>query len=147
MLAGDFNEKTMVTFAAPAEIPGKALPAGTYVFKIIDSSTENNIIQVFDKSERHLFATFLAVADHHLTPGDKTILFFDEEKTAATPQAVRALFCGGDQYARIFVYPHESAVVIARRTHQTVLQTRDEKDSKNKNVTAVDESGKVVKPH
>ena len=58
--AGDFNEKTIVTFAAPVEIPGQALPAGTYVFKVIDSSTTNNVVQVFDRGERHLFATFLA---------------------------------------------------------------------------------------
>lgn len=141
--AGEFNQKTVVTFSAPAEVPGQSLPAGTYVFKLIDSSTENNVVQVFDESERHLFATFLTVPDRHLKPADKTIIFF-EERPSDTPEAVRALFCRGEQYARVFVYPHDAALAIARRTHQSVLQTRD--DGKNKDVTAVDESGNTV-PH
>ena len=145
---GDFNEKTIVTFAAPVEIPGQALPAGTYVFKVIDSSTTNNVVQVFDQGESHLFATFLAVPDYRMKPADKSIVLF-EERPSDTPEAVRALFCRGDQYARLFVYPHTAALAIARRSHQTVLQMRDEtgtntQDLKKKSVSAVDESGETV---
>jgi hypothetical protein len=146
--AGDFNEKTMVTFAAPVEIPGQALPAGTYVFKVIDSSTTNNVVQVFDQNERHLFATFLAVPDYRMRPADKSIVLF-EERPSDTPEAVRALFCRGDQYARLFVYPHSAALAIARRSHQTVLQIRDEtsgdtQDLKKRGVSAVDETGQTI---
>ena len=116
--AGDYNEKTIVTFAAPVEIPGQALPAGTYVFKVIDSSTQNNVIQVFSQDERHLFATFLAVPDRHMLPTDKTVILF-EERPSDTPEAVRALFCHGDQYGRRLVYPHSAALAIARRTHES----------------------------
>jgi hypothetical protein len=146
-LAGDFNEKTIVTFTAPVEIPGQALPAGTYVFKVLDSSTENNVVQVFDEREHHLYATFLAVPDHRMKPADKTIVMF-EERPSDTPEAVRALFCRGDQYARLFVYPHNTAIEIARRSHQKVLQIRDgtgdAKDLKKADVTGVDESGQSM---
>jgi hypothetical protein len=143
-IGGDYNEKTMVTFAAPVEIPGQALPAGTYVFKVIDSSTQNHVIQVLSKDERHLFATFMALPDYAMSPSDKTVIFF-EERPSDTPEAVRAIFCRGDQYARQFVYPHSAAVAIARRTHQKVLQIRDDsKDFKNSDVTGVDESGQPI---
>ncbi len=155
-LAGDYNEKTIVTFAAPVQIPGKALPAGTYVFKVIDSSTQNNVVQVFSQDERHLFATVLAVPDFAMLPTDKTVILF-EERPGDTPEAVRALFCHGDQYARQFVYPHSAALDIARRSHQKVLQMRDEsadgKNLKKTSITGVDESGNtvdmkdVIKPH
>jgi hypothetical protein len=138
--AGDFNQKTIVTFAAPVEVPGQALPAGTYVFKVIDSSTQNNVVQVFSQDERHLFATFFAVRDYRIKPADQTVILF-EERPSDTPEAVRALICHGDQYARQFVYPHSAAVAIARRTHQKVLQLRD--DSKT-DVTGVDESGQPI---
>jgi hypothetical protein len=142
--AGDFNEKTIVTFAAPVQIPGQSLPAGTYVFKVIDSSTQNNVIQVFSQNERHLFATFLAVPDYAMLPTDKAVVLF-EERPSDTPEAIRALFCHGDQYARQFVYPHAAAVEIARRSHQKVLQMRDDgKDFKKSDVTAVDESGNPI---
>ena len=38
--ADDWNKKTTVTFSAPVEVPGvgaQILPAGTYVFKLLDS--------------------------------------------------------------------------------------------------------------
>lgn len=143
---GDYNEKTIVTFAAPVEIPGQSLPAGTYIFKLIDSSTENRVVQVFDQTERHLFASFLTVPDHHLTPAAKTVVMF-EERPSDTPEAIRAIFCKGDSYARQFVYPHTEALAIARRTHQKVLQRRDdEKDSKGGDISVIDEKGQSGKP-
>jgi len=37
--ADDWDRKTVVTFSAPVEVPGSALPAGTYVFKLALRST------------------------------------------------------------------------------------------------------------
>ena len=47
--ADQHDKKTIVTFNAPVEIPGKALPVGTYVFKLLDSMGNRNIVQVFDR--------------------------------------------------------------------------------------------------
>ncbi|HTB15343.1 MAG TPA: hypothetical protein VK752_27415 [Bryobacteraceae bacterium] len=95
-------------------------------------------MQVFDQNETHLFATFLTVPDYRMKPADQTVVLF-EERPSDTPEAIKALFCHGDQYARLFVYPHEAALAIARRTHQKVLQMRD--DHK---VGGVDESGQPI---
>ena len=49
--AQPWNKKTTVTFSAPVEIPGvgaQVLPAGTYVFKLLDSLSDRNIVQVFN---------------------------------------------------------------------------------------------------
>ena len=43
--ADDWNQKTIFTFSGPVEIPGQALTAGTYVFKLADSQTNRNIVQ------------------------------------------------------------------------------------------------------
>jgi hypothetical protein len=144
---GEFSEKAMITFTAPVEIPGQALPAGTYVFKLIDSSTQNNVIQVFNKDETHLYATFLAIPDHRVIPAHRTFLTF-EERPSDTPEAIRALYYRGDHYAREFVYPHDAALAIARRSHQKVLQMRgdvtDPQNLKKAEVTGVDESGNTI---
>ena len=53
--ADEWNKKTMITFSGPVEIPGVhlkgwgVLPAGTYVFKILDSQTNRHIVQIFNK--------------------------------------------------------------------------------------------------
>ena len=44
--ADEWNQKTVVTFSAPVEVPGVGqhiLPAGTYVFKLMDSLSDRNI--------------------------------------------------------------------------------------------------------
>jgi hypothetical protein len=51
--ADEWNEKTVVTFSGPVEIPGVhlagmgVLPAGTYVFKLLDSDSDRHIVQIF----------------------------------------------------------------------------------------------------
>src|SRR5690242_6885489 len=66
-LADEWNRKTTVTFSAPVEIPGVhlkgwgVLPAGTYVFKIMDSLSDRHIVQIFNADETTLYATILAI--------------------------------------------------------------------------------------
>ena len=35
--ADQWDKQTLVTFSNPVEVPGRVLPAGTYVFKIANS--------------------------------------------------------------------------------------------------------------
>ena len=55
--ADEWNSKTVMTFSGPVEIPGVhlkgwgVLPAGTYVFKILDSQSDRHIVQIFNKDE------------------------------------------------------------------------------------------------
>jgi hypothetical protein len=51
----------VITLRGQMEIPGMVLPAGTYVFKLADSDPDRNIVQVLNKDESRLYASFLAV--------------------------------------------------------------------------------------
>src|SRR6516225_7237823 len=82
--ADDWDQKTVFTFSAPVEIPGQVLLPGTYVFKLADSSSDRNIVQVFDKDQQHLYGTFLAIPDYRLKPSDKPIITFSE-RPVGTP--------------------------------------------------------------
>ena len=113
--ADERDKKTIVTFSAPVEVPGKALPAGTYVFKLLDTTSNRNIVQIFDKDEKQLLATILAIPDYRLKPTDKPVIKF-EERPSGTPEAIKAFFYPGDEYGLQFVYPHDRAVQIAKRT-------------------------------
>src|SRR5271167_4642707 len=88
-MADDWDQKTTFTFSGPVEIPGQVLPAGTYVFKLADSSSDRNIVQVFNRDENHLYGTFLAIPDYRLQPADKTIITTFEERPAGSPEAVK----------------------------------------------------------
>jgi hypothetical protein len=117
--ADEWNQKTVFTFSGPVEIPGQVLPAGTYVFKLMDSPSDRNIVQVFNKNETHLYGTFLAIPDYRVKPSGKTILTF-EERAAGSPEAVRAWFYPGQNFGHDFVYPKPKAVALAKANNAPV---------------------------
>jgi hypothetical protein len=114
------DRKIIVTSNAAMELPGKALPAGTYVFKVLDSNGGRNIVQVFDKDEKQLLATVLAIPDYRMDPPDKPIIKFDE-RAANAPEAVKAIYFPGDTTGLQLVYPQYRATELAKQTHQNVL--------------------------
>jgi hypothetical protein len=95
-LADEWNQKTNFTFSDPVQILGQVLPAGTYVFKLADSTSNRDIVEVFSQNERHLYGTFLAIPDERLRSGGKPIITFDETP-AGSPEAVRAWFYRGEK--------------------------------------------------
>jgi hypothetical protein len=113
------NQKTVLTFSEPVEIPGQILPAGTYVFKLADTHAHRHIVQIFDKSQTKVFGTFIAVPDYRLHSSDKTIIRF-EERAAGSPQAIKAWFYPGRNYGHEFVYPKNRAVELAKANNTPV---------------------------
>lgn len=129
--ADDWNKKTVVTFSEPIEIPGVhlpgwgILPAGTYVFKLLDSSSDRHIVQIFSQDERTVYATILAIPNYRLKATDKTVITF-RERPAGQPEALRAWFYPGRNWGDEFVYPKSMAMDLAKTTNTPVLFTPTE---------------------
>ncbi len=117
--ADEWNQKTIFTFSGPVEIPGRVLEPGTYVFKLADSLSDRNSVEVFNKDENHLYGIFLAIPDYRLEPTGKPIITF-EERAAGAPEAVKAWFYPGDNYGHDFVYPKAKALELAKVSNQPV---------------------------
>lgn len=117
--ADEWTQRTIVTFSEPVEIPGQILPAGTYVFKLANSSSNRNIVQIFNQDENRLFATILAIPDYRLRASNKPIIRF-EERTAGSPQAIKGWFYPHKNYGHEFVYPKSEALALARANHTPV---------------------------
>jgi hypothetical protein len=126
--ADEWNRKTVITFSAPVEIPGVhlagwgVLPAGTYVFKILDSQSDRHIVQIFSKDELTVYATILAIPNYRLKATDKTVITF-RERPAGEPEALRAWFYPGKNWGEEFVYPKAKAIALAKATNSPVLFT------------------------
>ena len=123
--ADEWNQKTIITFSGPVEIPGQVLPAGTYVFKLADSASDRNIVEVYNKNENHMYGFFLAIPDYRLKPRSKPIITF-EERAAGAPEAVKAWFYPGDNYGHEFVYPKVKAVELAKANKTPVASMPEE---------------------
>ncbi|MGJ5814795.1 hypothetical protein [Paludibaculum fermentans] len=126
--ADAWNKKTVMTFSGPVEIPGVhlagwgVLPAGTYVFKIVDSQSDRHIVQIFNKDETTIYATILAIPNYRLKSTDKTVVTF-RERPAGEPEALRAWFYPGMNWGEEFVYPKSKAIALAKATNTPVLFT------------------------
>ena len=122
------SKKTMVTFNAPVEVPGvdaQVLPAGTYMFKLLDSQSDRHIDQIFNKEGTHVYSTILAIPNYRLKATDKTVMTF-AERAAGDPQAIRAWFYPGDNFGQEFVYQKTKALQLAKITSVPVLYIPDE---------------------
>jgi hypothetical protein len=121
----DFDKMTTVTFSAPVEIPPvyisgmRVLPAGTYVFKLVNSSSDRHIVQIFNKDQSKIYATILAIPNYRLKPTDKTVITFNEG-IRGKPEAIRAWFYPGANWGEEFVYPKAKAVELAQVTKAPV---------------------------
>jgi hypothetical protein len=126
--ADEWNRKTVITFSGPVEIPGVhlagwgVLPAGTYVFKILDSQSDRHIVQIFSKDELTVYATILAIPNYRLKATDKTVMTF-RERPVGQPEALRAWFYPGRNWGEEFVYPKAKAIELAKATNTPVLFT------------------------
>jgi hypothetical protein len=129
--ADEWNKKTVITFSGPVEIPGVhltgfgILPAGTYVFKILDSLSDRHIVQIFNKDETIVYATILAIPNYRLKATDKTVVTF-RERPAGQPEALRAWFYPGANWGEEFVYGKAKAMELAKTSATPVLFTKDD---------------------
>jgi hypothetical protein len=124
-LADGWNKKTILTFSGPVQIPGATLPAGSYVFKLADLPGNRHVVQVFDKDEKKIYTTMMAIPNERMEPSDKPVVLFSE-RASGSPQAVKVWYYPGDKIGNEFVYPKSQAMRIARETHTRVLATNDE---------------------
>jgi hypothetical protein len=124
--ADQWNKKTVITFDQPVETPGvhiqgwAVLPAGTYVFRLLESPSDRHIVQIFNQDETVIYATVLAIPNYRLRATGKTVITF-RERPAGEPQSLRAWFYPGDNFGQEFVYPKEKALALARETNTPVL--------------------------
>lgn len=91
--ASEWDRMTTVTFSAPVDISGVVLPAGTYVFKMADTSMRN-VVQVFNADQDHVFATILGIPNQANKIADKTRIRLDE-RPAGEPPAIQDWYYPG----------------------------------------------------
>ena len=145
--ADGWDKKTIVTFSQAVEVPGKILPAGTYTFKLLDSPSDRNIVQIFNADGSQIITTILAINNYRLQPTGETVMKFSE-RPGDSPEALRAWFYPGDNFGQEFVYPKVRAIQLAQTTQVIVpavaAETLDENVIKTAPIVAVTPDQKEV---
>jgi len=143
--ADAWDQRTIFTFSGPVEIPGKVLPAGTYVFNLLDTTGgDRDIVQVSNKRGNKVYGTFITIPDYRMKPTGKVVITF-EERAAGSPEAVKGWFYPGENYGHEFVYPKAKAVQLAKANNTPVPSMPDEVPADNTAMKQV--SLKAQKPN
>jgi hypothetical protein len=103
--ADEADRKTIMTVKESIQVPGKVLPAGTYVLKLLNSS-DATLVSIFNADETHLITTVRGIPDSRRETPDKLILQF-EERASGQPEALKEWFYPGDDTGVEFVYPNQ----------------------------------------
>src|SRR5438270_435299 len=121
----EWDKTTKITFKEPVKVLGQVLPAGTYVFKLLDSTSNRHVVQIFNEDHTHLITTVMAIPNQRLEPAGKTILTY-EERPSDQPMALKAWFYPGDNFGQQFVYPKSEAQELSRLNKTEVPSTESE---------------------
>jgi hypothetical protein len=99
-----WDKKTIVTVDQPIQVEETFLPSGTYVFRLLDSSSDRHVVQIFNGDQTQIINTVLAIPNYRLRPsGHSQFTFW--ETPPGNAKAVRAWFYPGDNFGQEFRYP------------------------------------------
>ena len=117
--ADELNQSSKLTFSQPIEVPGRVLPAGTYVFRLASSNSNLDLVQVFNADQTHLYGTFETVSAERRTSADDTVVTLAQEGSG-NPDALVKWFYPGLLTGHEFVYSKTEERDIAHDRQQVV---------------------------
>jgi hypothetical protein len=119
------DKRTLFTFNRPITLPGVTLPAGQYLFRIVDNTTNRKVVQVLSSDGKKPYAMLLSIPDTRPDPSTSPEVRF-METGAGTPSAVKTWWYPNERIGYEFIYPKDQARMLARGEVQPILTTRTE---------------------
>jgi hypothetical protein len=152
--AGEWEQKSVLTFSQPVEIPGIVLPAGTYVFSFLGSTADRSLIDVLSQDEQKVYATIEAMPHYRANASGGTSVVFEERKAGA-PHAIKEWFFPDPRYGHEFVYPGMGALergesyepmCASGLVESPGLQSTEAQSAKNEPDDTMAHSGQITQP-
>jgi len=115
--ADQWDKKTVLTVSdQPIQIRETVLEPGQYVLRLLDSSSDRHVVQIFNGDQTHIINTVLAIPAQRLNvAGDTRFTFW--ETPPGTVKAMRTWYYPGDSFGQEFPYPkHLQQIAMALTT-------------------------------
>jgi hypothetical protein len=105
--ADEADQETTLKFSTPVEIPGEVLQTGTYMFKLAEYGSDQNLVQIFNAGGTKLYATLMTVPTYRQNvTGNTTVIL--TEQGSGQPDALTKWYYPGEETGHQFLYPtHE----------------------------------------
>ena len=111
---------TYFTFSQPVALPNLSLPAGRYLFRVVDGS--KSIVQVYAGDRSKLLGTVMSVQAARSDLPEKAEVRLIES-SAGNPIAVGTWWYPGQRQGWEFVYPRAQASKLAQTSKEPILTT------------------------
>jgi|SRR5579863_4030383 hypothetical protein len=118
--ADESDHASKITLNQSVRIPGQVLPAGSYLFKLIDTDSTEHVVQIFSANQDVLYGTFLTSSTELQEPASDIELTFAEPESGGLPVLLK-WFYPGDEIGNEFVYSKQTEKQIAQDRLQNVL--------------------------
>jgi hypothetical protein len=118
--ADELDQSTKLTFSQPIQIPGEVLPAGTYLFKLGDTNTDYNLVQIFNSDGTRLYAALETIPTERPQTTDNTVVTLAEPGDGM-PDVLLNWFYPGNTDGHAFVYSKHEEQELAEYPQQTVV--------------------------
>jgi hypothetical protein len=118
--ADEADQSTTITFSQPIQIPGKVLPAGSYLFKLANIDSDRNTVQIFNADRTVLYATVQTISTERQEPTGDTVVTLAEQG-GGQPDVLLKWFYPGNETGNEFLYPKQKENELARDKQQNIV--------------------------
>ena len=118
--ADESDQATTITFNQPIQIPGQVLPAGTYLFKLANSDSGRDFVQIFNSDRTHIYATLQTIPTDRQDPTGQTVITLAEQG-AGKPDVLLKWFYPGNLTGNEFLYSDQKEKELAHAEQKNIV--------------------------
>ena len=116
--ADEWSQATLFTFSQPVQIPGQVLPAGTYLFELVDSFN-HEIVRISNADRTNVIAVIQARPTQQKGLAGKAAIILGER--GEQPEAIVAWTYPGCIEGHQFLYPKQVREEVAKDKQDTIV--------------------------
>ena len=124
-LGDTFDKRTVFTFNRPISLPGITLPAGDYMFRVVNTTTSRNVIQVLSGDGKTPYAMLHSIPEIRRDASSKPEVRF-METAKGHPSPVKTWWYPQETTGYEFIYPKSQARELAKEVNEPILTTKVE---------------------
>lgn len=123
--AETFDKRTVFSFNQPIALPGVTLPAGDYLFRIVDTTTSRKVIQVLSGDGKTPYAMLHSIPEVRRDASRNPEVRF-METAKGHPNAIKTWWYPHETIGYEFIYPKHQARELAKAVTEPILTTTTE---------------------
>jgi hypothetical protein len=120
----DLGLAVRFTFCQPVALPRVTLPAGSYMFRLVNPASQRSVVRVADMNGKNYGMFMTMPIERNQPPNDPEVRFL--EAGGGTPNAIATYWYPGQRSGWEFIYPRSQAVALAKSSGHSVLTTATE---------------------